>query len=185
MPCAVDKKLHPSLKRFFEETYSSHLRKVQFYAYNYLLDHTEAKSVAQDVFLTLWENLENIDTQRDILPYLIVIAKFKCMKVLRRKEYHRKWCDSSGAKKTRHTLSYEALHDFTSTYLYHDEIMELVGKSLEQMPAPVKDTFILSREKNMKNSEIALTQMISIKTVEYRINCALKILRKNLRDYSV
>ncbi len=185
MPRTTDKERLSALKSFFEETYRRHLKKVQFYAYNYLCDHAEAKSVAHDVFLALWENIEDVDTERDILPYLIVIAKFKCMNLLRSKGYHKKYRDSEDNRHMRHILLYEALNDFTATYLYSGEIMELVGRSLEQMPAAVKDTFILSRRQHMKNHEIARLQMISVKTVEYRINYALKVLRKNLEGYPV
>ena len=171
--------------RFFEETYLSHLKKVQFYANSYLCDQAEAKSVAQDVFLALWENLDEIDTEKDILPYLIVVAKFKCMNILRKRHYHQKYRDSKNSKYLRGVLAYEALNDFTSTYLYSSEIMELVEKSLGQMPETVKSTYVLSRERNLKNHEIAELQLISVKTVEYRINYALKILRKNLQDYPV
>lgn len=170
---------------YFEDTYRCHLKKVEFYACNYLGDRTEARNVAHDVFMTLWENLERIDTQKDILPYLIVVAKFKCMNILRKRSYHKKYRDRKSEKYLRDMLAYEALNDYTSTQLYSSEIMELVAQSLEQMPEAVKSTYVLSRERNLKNHEIAELQLVSVKTVEYRINCALKILRKNLRDYPV
>lgn len=171
------------LELFFEDAYKKHLRKVQFYARNYLTDESEAKSVAQDVFMTLWENLDELDTERDILPYLLVVTKFKCMNILRKNRYQKKYRDHESSRHCRESLAYEALSDYTSTALYSGEIMDLVGKSLEEMPEKVKSTYMLSRHNNLKNSEIAEEQLISIKTVEYRLNYAFKILRKNLEDY--
>jgi len=177
------KERSPEQEKFFEDVYRDHLRKVQFYAMNYIGDNDEAKSVAQDVFLTLWENLDEIDTERHILPYIFVVTKYKCMNVIRKKNYHRKYSNNESLKQSRAAIAYEALGDYTSTVLYSGEITDLVSKSLDEMPDKVKTTYILSRDNHLKNSEIAEKQLISVKTVEYRLNYAFKILRKNLRDY--
>lgn len=176
-------KKSPEQESFFEDAYRKHLRKVQFYAMSYLADDAEAKSVAQDVFLTLWENLGELDTEKDILPYLLVVAKFKCMNIIRKGKYYQQYRQKRHSEHIRESIAYEALSDFTSTTLYSSEINSLVDKSLGEMPEKVKDTYILSRVNNLKNHEIAKEQLISIKTVEYRLNYAFRILRKNLHDY--
>ena len=51
------------------------------------------------------------------------------------------------------------------------------------MKEPVRSAFHLSRFCNMTNEEVAKELGISVKTVEYRISSALRILKKNLRDF--
>lgn len=168
---------------YFEKVYRNNFRKIYFYAKNYLVNDVDAKNVTQDVFLTFFEEIDEVDTERDVLPYLFVMARYKSMNVLRRKRVHNRFYDNEKLKHTRESIAYEALEDYTSVALYSEEIRSLVNKSLEEMPDKVRSTYELSRESHLKNREIAEMQLISIKTVEYRLNYALKILRKNLRDY--
>ena len=51
------------------------------------------------------------------------------------------------------------------------------------MKDSVRETFHLSRFRNMTNEEVARELGISVKTVEYRMSSALRILKKNLRDF--
>jgi len=173
-----------SAKRFFfENAYRDHFRKIHFFVYSYLNDELEVSNITQDVFLTLWENLDNLDLNRDALPYLFVVAKYKSLNVLRKKISHSKFQESEHIRHTRNSLAYEALNDQTSALLYSEEVKTLLKKSLNMMPEKVKSTFILSRVNNYKNKEIAQQLEISIKTVEYRLNYALKILRRNLQEF--
>lgn len=54
---------------------------------------------------------------------------------------------------------------------------------MSEMAPKTKEFFQLSRYRCKKNDEIAGIMGVSVKTVEYRIMSALRILRKNLKDY--
>lgn len=167
-------------EKLFEEIYREHFKKVKFFAYGYLYDHEKAENIAQDVFLALWGQMENLDKNGEILPFLLVMAKYRCLNWLRREKYHEKF-----KKKvvSDYDISITALSEESSTSLYYSEIENLIYTAIEKMPDKVKGTFVLSRFKNFKNREIAQLQNISEKTVEYRMSLAFKVLRKSLKDY--
>lgn len=169
-------------KKIFEEVYACHFKKVQFYAYNYLKDSEKAENIAQDVFLALWEQMDIVQEDGEILPYLFVLTKYRCLNWLRREKHHTKYTQE---KISSADISITALKDESSTQLYSKEVTQLINKSLLQMPDKVRETFIFSKFRDLKNREIAQKQKISEKTVEYRISYAYKILRKNLKDYAL
>lgn len=168
-------------EKVFEGIYASHFRKVVFYAYNYLKDNEKAESIAQDVFLALWEHMDDLDESGEVLPYLFVLTKYRCLNWLRREKHRDKYAKE---KMTGMDISMLALKEESSTLLYTKEVSGLIGQALTKMPDKVRETFVFSRFNELKNREIAIKQKISEKTVEYRISCAYKILRKILRDYT-
>lgn len=166
--------------KLFEEIYRRHFKKVVFFAFRYLNDQEKAQNIAQDVFVALWGQMEIIDKEGEVLPYLFILTKYRCLNWLRREKQHEKFKSNI---LTDNDISITALADESSISLYNTEIEVLVNEALKKMPDKVKDTFVLSRFKNLKNKEIATLQNISVKTVEYRISFAFRVLRKILRDY--
>ena len=67
--------------------------------------------------------------------------------------------------------------------LLSDEIQKLVRKALLSMSQQTRDILIRSRYLSQSNKEIAAQLGISVKSVEYHITKALKILRVILKDY--
>lgn len=166
----------------FEHIYKQNYPKIRYYALRYLLDGDLADNVAQDSFLRLWNNRDKVDLDADVLPYLIVVARNLCLNVLRKQGRHKKYVDfqkDSGGL----MLAEQSLKEESSAKLYSGEIRRLVDGCLGQMPENVRTTFLLSRDREMKYSEIAEMQHISVKTVESRITEALKNLRCFLKDY--
>lgn len=172
-----------SIQSVFEEIYFSHFEKIRFYAQSYLHDQAQAQSVAQDVFLALWEKMDtNRDCSKDVVPLLFVIAKYKCINILRRESRDRLFKDSKN-KHDEDSIMYTALTHSCAGTLYSREVEKLYAGALKAMPDPIRETFLYSRKNEMKYNEIAKKQNISVKTVEYRISYAFRILRKYLKDY--
>ncbi len=170
-------------KKIFEEVYSMHLHKVQFYAFNYIHDWDGARSIANEVFTAIWVERGKIDFRRDMLPYLMVVTKNKCLNFLKKQKSEREYINYSGGKITESELNYMSLEHPSSTSLYTKEINKIFEESIVMMPEKIKNTFCLSRFGNLKYEEIAKLHGVTVKTVEYRISAALRILRKKFKDY--
>lgn len=166
--------------KLFEDIYRRHFKKVVYFAFRYLNDQEKAHNIAQDVFLALWGQMDILDQKGDVLPYLFIMTKYRCLNWLRKEKQHEKFKSNT---LTDYDISITALTDESSTSLYQTEIEVLVNEALKKMPDKVKETFVLSRFKNLKNKDIATLQSISVKTVEYRISFAFRVLRKILKDY--
>lgn len=167
---------------FFEEIYSEHLHKVQFFAYNYLQDFDAAKSLAQEVFVSIWENWDAIDFEREILPYLLTLTRNKCLNILRQQKVSRKFEDFS-KNKNKESLNFLSLHHGSSTSLYSQEVEELLSRTLNKMSNKVRRTFLLHRFQGLTYKEIADIERVTVKAIEIRIMSALKVLRVKFKDY--
>jgi len=167
-------------EELFEEIYRKHFKKVVYFAYRYLNEYEKAENIAQDVFLTFWGQIDSLNESKDVLPFLFTMTKFRCLNLLRREKIHTQYMKNTI---TDQDIRITALSDGSLTNLYNSEFDKLLKEAVEIMPDKVRETFIFSRYKNLKNKEIALLQNISEKTVEYRISCSFKILRKVFKNY--
>lgn len=84
-----------------------------------------------------------------------------------------------------HGLLYEKLKDQFEDPDYYlvNELAVHIEKAIGELPDTYRETFILSRFGEKTNTEVATELGVSVKTVEYRISQALKILRVRLKDY--
>lgn len=64
-----------------------------------------------------------------------------------------------------------------------EELSRNIEKAIGELPETYREVFSISRFGNCSNKEIADQLNVSVKTVEYRITQALKILRIKLKDY--
>lgn len=166
----------------FEEIYCEHLHKVQYFAYNYLQDFDSAKSLAQEVFLSIWENWDAIDFEREILPYLLTLSKNRCLNILRQKKVSQKFEDFS-KNRNKESLNYLSLLDSSSTSLYSQEVEELLKRTMDKMSPKVRRTFLLNRFQGLKYKDIADIEGVTVKAIEVRIMSALKVLRVKFKGY--
>jgi RNA polymerase sigma-70 factor (ECF subfamily) len=162
----------------FEKAYSQYLHRLVFYAVSFVRDGEAAESLVQDVYLKLWEKRAEIDHSRDLLPYLITMTRNSCLNYLRSKKNSEKYVQYRIDR-----FNADVLSNAETANVFGREVSRLVAEAMAEMPQTVRDTFLLSRNTDMMNKEIADFQHISISTVEYRISYAFKVLRKKLKDY--
>jgi RNA polymerase sigma-70 factor, ECF subfamily len=166
----------------FEKIYALHFYKVRYFAYNYLKDDELATDVAQEVFVKIWEAPDKLDYTKDPVPYLITIAKNLCMNILKRRKIKQKY-DNFSQNNIMDTISSESLHELPISALYSSEVEKILAVSLNEMSPTIKETYLLNKVKGHRYKEIAQIQNISIKTVEWRISSAMRILQKRFKDY--
>ena len=171
---------HGSMKAF-EEVYLKYLKMVIYFAYQYLSDMSQAKSVAHDVFLSLWENKSSIDVTGNLKSYILTSTRNKCINILKHQLLETKY--GSATERAMKNLNYSALTDSSAELLLKNEFMEKFIISLDKLPEKTKEAFILHRFKKLSYEEISVKQSVSVKNIEYRIMQALKHLRKDLIDF--
>ena len=70
---------------------------------------------------------------------------------------------------------------YTSEYL--QKVSKHIQQAIEELPPSYREAFIMHRFRNLSYKEIAEILDVSPKTVDYRIQQSLKILRVKLQDY--
>ncbi len=174
------KPIDNSKHSFFEECFDCYFERVVCYIFSYCKDREVAKNIAQDVFVTFWENIDKIDREKTPLPYLFFVAKNKTINVLKRNLVRGKF--NGYVQKREYELLYSALESSTMENVFAKDVERLVSRSMQQMKPAVRETFYLSRFRCLKNEEIAKELDISVKTVEYRMSSALRIIKRNFKD---
>lgn len=162
----------------FNELYKRYSPKV----YNFTLKHLEheedVKDLVQEVFITIWNRREDIDEKQSFNGYLFTITLNSIRKFYRKKVRNRKLAE--------HWLSSESHNsNITLDTINYRSINEIAQKIIDKLPPKRKEVFILSREKGLRNEEIAEKMNISKKTVENHLNLALRELRKQLVQESL
>lgn len=166
---------------FFKKVFELYFERVTGYIFSYYRDRETAKNIAQDTFVSFWENIDKVDSSKSPLPYLFFIAKNKTLNALKRDIVKGKY--SSYTQKRELEIRYKVMESCTMDLVQGKEMERIIATSIEQMKENVRETFCLSRFRNLKNEEIAQMLDVSVKTVEYRISIALRILRKDLKDF--
>ncbi|MCK9304115.1 MAG: RNA polymerase sigma-70 factor [Bacteroidales bacterium] len=165
----------------FENAFRLYFHKIHFIAGHYLKNKEQAENVAQDVFTTLWEKRYEVDFSRPIFPYLTVLTKNRCFNILKNKKIQHKFRDK--IQKESIQLKIDLLNSSSEEILFAKEREKLVMDSMDRMSDKIREAFLLSRFENKKYEEVAEIQQVSVKTIEYRIMSALKILRKDFKDF--
>lgn len=135
----------------------------------------DAEECVQDALLWLWENREVLVIQSSLSNYLFAIVHHRAISCIRQLE----------AKSRAETYFYEEMQDLITDvdfYCLH-ELSRCIRQALDDLPPAYREAFVMHRFKNMTYKEIASLLNVSPKTVDYRIQQALKLLRIELKDY--
>lgn len=166
-----------NLKSIFQEYYQPlcHL------SIQYLEDEDEAKGVVQEAFVKLWEIRQNLDPDSNIRNFLFTLVKNSCLNLLKRRQillrHHEK------IRMMEMHFHYESLARMGDDYLEFNELKEKIDITIRKLPEHCRLVFEMSRFEELKNREIAEKLGVTQKTVEAHLTKALKILRKELKDY--
>lgn len=168
----------------FKDLYCNNFNRIKNFANTYLRDEEASISVAQDVFMSLLENKNSFTFDDTLLPYIFVLSKNRCLNILKKKKAKIRY-QRDKLYQMRIDIALEALSEQQFNNLDYLKLKTLYEEALASLPENTKETFLLSRNDNLKYKDIAKIQNISIKTVEYRIMFALRILRNRLKDYQI
>ena len=145
------------------------------YAYTFVLDHTSAEDIVQDVFVRIWEKHQSIIESPQARPYLYRAVKNACLNHLGSKKRIQlasfSDADFDENNNITWTVTEEPDEDDIPNY------RELLKKGIEQLPEKCREIFLLSRSGQLSNQEIADHLGISIKTVNNQTWKAMKLLK--------
>ena len=127
-----------------------------------------ATDVVQEVFIKLWEKQPN-NAPENLLPLLYKMSKDNMISKLRHQQVVRNYEEAP---------HYHSETVATDTILKANEVQEKYEKALGEMNEGQREVFLMSRNDELKYSEIAERLGISVKAVEKRMKNALAFLRK-------
>ena len=139
------------------------------------VDLEDAEEIVQDSLLWIWENRENLIIETSLSSYLFKMIYRKALNKLAHID----------ATQRADTRFYEEMQEMLQdTDLYQvEELTQRIKDAIATLPESYREAFVMHRFRDMSYKEIAEILGISPKTVDYRIQQALKQLRVDLKDY--
>ena len=164
-------------KKAFDDFFMKYYALLYGYS-RYYVSAEDAKEVLQELMMWLWENRATFvpDATSSLRQYLITSVKRRCFNVLRRQE--KEILEESSWFEQEQDDYYEFI-DLSVV----NELQSLIQEAIDELPSSYRQAFAMHRFQNKTRQEIAETLQVSIKTVDYRIQQSLKILRERLKDY--
>lgn len=139
------------------------------------VDLEDAEEIAQDSLLWIWENRESLIIESSLSSYLFKMIYRKAINKL----------EHIDATQRANTRFYEEMQEMLqNTDFYQvEELTRRIKDAVATLPDSYREAFVMHRFRNMSYKEIAETLGVSPKTIDYRIQQALKQLRTDLKDY--
>jgi RNA polymerase sigma-70 factor (ECF subfamily) len=134
-----------------------------------------AEELAQDVFLELWRRREQLPDGSSLPGYLMQAARNRALNHLRHLQVQKK------SQVYVEALSEPAEHADADAQA--NELEQAIGGAIADLPPRTREVFLMSRERNLKYSEIAELLGISVKAVEANMSRALRQLREKLSPF--
>lgn len=135
----------------------------------------DAEEIIQDIMVGIWERGKDIVIESSLNGYLFRVVKNKCLNHMDKLRLHEQ----------AHLLianERQLLFEDPDFYIV-EELTRKIEEALNKLPKTYREAFVLNRIDGKTYNEIAWALGISSKTVDYRIQQALKILRIELKDY--
>lgn len=144
------------------------------YAHRFV-DLEDAEEIVQDVMLWLWKNREILSIKSSLSQYLLKTIYHRSLNLIVQKK----------VKCRADTLFYEKNQAmiYDVNFYQIEELTKRIHTAVAALPESYREAFIMHRFRDMSYKEIAKTLNVSIKTVDYRIQQALKLLRKALKEF--
>ena len=164
-------------KTAFELLFKYYYAGLVIFASNIVVNKDEAEEIVQDFFVRLWENRSGIKPGNTLKSYLFTPVKNRSINFLKSNQVKQHVVDE-----LKNQMESEMRYN---PDIYIDsELQQRLKMAFTKLPPRTAEIFTLSRFKGFSNEEIAIDLGLSKRTVEKQVSNALKILRKELKQYT-
>ena len=135
----------------------------------------DAEEIVEDSLLWIWENRETLVIESSLNSYLFKMVYRRALNKLAHID----------ATQRADTHFYEEMQEMLQDTDYYqiEELAKRIEDAVAALPESYREAFVMHRFRDMSYKEIAETLGVSPKTIDYRIQQALKQLRMDLKDY--
>ena len=139
------------------------------------VDLEDAEEIVEDSLLWIWENRETLVIESSLNSYLFKMVYRRALNKLAHID----------ATQRADTRFYEEMQEMLQDTDYYqvEELTRRIEEAVAALPESYRAAFVMHRFRVMSFKEIAETLGVSPKTIDYRIQQALKQLRTDLKDY--
>ena len=180
----IIEQLQDGNEKVFEQIVREYWPRMFKFALIYTQNNETSQELVQDTFLVLWNNRAILKDNTNLITYLMVVLRNKCLNLLEQTRIRQLYIEEIDDETIYQRANLYVLQDEASQIVESEDLHKAIERALSKLPEKTREVFMLSRYDGLKNQQIAETKNISQKTVEYHISKALQILKEELpQDY--
>ena len=162
-----------AFRKLFHNYHESLFR---FVAYR-VKDEDLADDITQETYLRVWKTRNSIQSKKSFFSLIARISSNLCYDHFRHIEVRQR-------HESTIPINNESHYDNPESMVLADSLEKQIQMIVNnKLPEKCREVFILSRIEGLSNGEISVSLDISIRTVENQVYRAIKILKKNLKNY--
>lgn len=165
----------------FERLYEKYYVYLCMIAMHIVRNKDDAEEIVSDVFVRLWNSPDRLKEIRSVKAYLVKAVHNTSLNYI---AHNRKFSQTESLNaRDLNILAWDS--DYPVGQIYEKELLDIIVKCVEELPDSCREIFLLSRDKNLKYSEISDKLGISVNTVKTQMKIALSGLREKVGKYMV
>jgi RNA polymerase sigma-70 factor (ECF subfamily) len=169
----------------FETLVNRHQTSVLNLGYRFIGDRTQAKDLAQEVFIRVWQAAKTYKPEAKFTTWIYRITANLCFNELksarRKKGFSFNWSEEGGEHNIEETLSDNAPP--AVDILLEKERSRQISDALQSLPENQRMALVLKRYDDLSYQEIAQIIGCSVSAVESLLVRAKRNLQKKLKNY--
>jgi RNA polymerase sigma factor (sigma-70 family) len=150
-------------------------------AYAYLKDKEEAEDLAQEVFISVYENISSFRNEANLKTWIYRITINKSLNQIRKLKWKSTVQSIENLLASGSIQAKEKSDPYSS--LISKEEVENVKRAMEKLPSAQRTAFILHKYDDLSQQEIAQIMSTSVAAVESLVHRAKMNLQKSLIVY--
>jgi RNA polymerase sigma-70 factor (ECF subfamily) len=169
----------------FELLVNRHQTSILNLIYRFIGDRTQAKDLAQEVFIRVWQSAKSYEPKAKFTTWIYRITANLCfneLKSIRRKKwFSSKWSDEGDKPTFEETLADSG--PSAEDLLLEKERSRQISDALQSLPESQRMALILKRYDDLSYQEIAEVIGCSVSAVESLLVRAKRALQEKLKNY--
>lgn len=163
----------------YEVLYDKWVSSLYRFVYSLVKSEDVTKDIVQETFIKIWTNRTNIDPNQSFKSYLFTISYHLVLKEFRRTvnhsqiEEYMEYCNEMASQNSP-----------TEQQCSFDIFLVEFKKAKEKLSPRQRQIFELSKEYNLSIAEIAEKLSLTDQSVRNQLTASLKIIRRELKNYS-
>ncbi|AWW32343.1 RNA polymerase sigma-70 factor [Echinicola strongylocentroti] len=162
----------------FVEVYDKYWKQLFNSGYKRLQKKEIVEGLVQEVFVEMWQKREVLMVHTSLGAYLFTALKYKVINQMKSQMVKEKYVAFVTSRKSNFGSEVEEK-------IFYKELDDAYKQEISNLPTQAKRVYELKNSDGMSYVEISQEMGISVSTVEKHMIKALKILRENLRGFSL
>jgi RNA polymerase sigma-70 factor (family 1) len=175
----LNKKHYREKLKSFEQIFRLFYPRLKKYACNFLHKQNEAEDLVQDVFFQVWQNISELDHEKNVGSFLFTLLRNKCLNFLKHKAVEEQYIFQS-AKNEAEELYHISFTETGGFISMEERLMAELEVIISEMPEKCQTAFRHKWFEGKKIREIAEVMNISTTMVDKHLAKGLEIARKKL-----